>query len=353
MPMLPVPLFAAAILLYLALRTSLGGGRPLLALLLLACGAQSVLVALMGGYGVEALRIVLPVGAATIPPLAWITFRDALVGRVTLREAAPHALAPSFALFARLFAPGTIDAVVPALFLGYGGAILLGLRGATDLPLARLSAGAAPVTIWRALGVALIASAAMDGLIALAYARDQADWAGWLITAASSLALVAIGLLGTEPAASGTTEEEPPAPPATEAPPERLAEDAAIMARVEAFLAREPLHLDPDLTLTRLARRLHLPEKRLSSAVNRATGGNVSRYVNAHRIAHACKLIEGGDPITEAMLASGFNTKSNFNREFRRVTGISPSEWTRTRAGSPSDSDGSVLEFVAIEATNP
>jgi AraC-like DNA-binding protein len=30
------------------------------------------------------------------------------------------------------------------------------------------------------------------------------------------------------------------------------------------------------------------------------------------------------------MLASGFNTKSTFNREFRRVTGKAPTEW---RAG--------------------
>ena len=31
--------------------------------------------------------------------------------------------------------------------------------------------------------------------------------------------------------------------------------------------------------------------------------------------------------LTEAMFASGFNTKSNFNREFRRITGKAPSDW--------------------------
>jgi AraC-like DNA-binding protein len=31
------------------------------------------------------------------------------------------------------------------------------------------------------------------------------------------------------------------------------------------------------------------------------------------------------------MLSSGFNTKSNFNREFLRVAGVSPSEWLRAR----------------------
>jgi AraC-like DNA-binding protein len=32
-------------------------------------------------------------------------------------------------------------------------------------------------------------------------------------------------------------------------------------------------------------------------------------------------------PVTMAMLESGFQTKSNFNREFRRVTSLSPAAW--------------------------
>ncbi|WP_166418724.1 helix-turn-helix domain-containing protein [Cochlodiniinecator piscidefendens] len=73
------------------------------------------------------------------------------------------------------------------------------------------------------------------------------------------------------------------------------------------------------------------PEKRLSSAINRATGGNVSRYINSWRIRHACKLIEDGTSVTVAMQDSGFNTKSNFNREFLRKTGVSPSQWKHAR----------------------
>jgi len=32
------------------------------------------------------------------------------------------------------------------------------------------------------------------------------------------------------------------------------------------------------------------------------------------------------------MFASGFNTKSNFNREFLRVIGASPRDWLKSRA---------------------
>ncbi|NHF73821.1 AraC family transcriptional regulator [Paracoccus xiamenensis] len=34
-----------------------------------------------------------------------------------------------------------------------------------------------------------------------------------------------------------------------------------------------------------------------------------------------------GQSVADAMLSSGFNTKSNFNREFLRVAGASPSDW--------------------------
>ena len=36
-----------------------------------------------------------------------------------------------------------------------------------------------------------------------------------------------------------------------------------------------------------------------------------------------------GESVTEAMFASGFNTKSNFNREFLGVVGTSPSAWAK------------------------
>lgn len=326
MPLLPVPAFVALVLGFLALRTVRSEGRPLLVIFLAACALQSVLVTLVRGYGFNGLHPVLPVSAAMIPPLAWITLQDALVSRVSWRNAALHTAAPAFVLFCRAFAAETIDIVVPLIFLGYGTAILWRLRATLDMPLARLEAGATPGVIWQVLGWALIASAVSDILISVAFVTGNAIWAGWLITVSSSLALLLLGLLSSSPAATGAEGHDEPDEPASPRP--SVEGDAEILAGLEAFLTREPLHLDPNLNLTRLARRMHLPEKRLSSAVNRATGSNLSRYVNSWRIRHACKLIDGGASVTNAMLDSGFNTKSNFNREFRRVTGMAPSEWT-------------------------
>ena len=62
-------------------------------------------------------------------------------------------------------------------------------------------------------------------------------------------------------------------------------------------------------------------------AINRVRGENVSRVVNGWRIAEACLLLRKGDGVTQAMLGAGFNTKSNFNREFLRVMGMATTEW--------------------------
>ncbi|MDO5632332.1 MAG: AraC family transcriptional regulator [Paracoccus sp. (in: a-proteobacteria)] len=322
MLMLPIPTFAGLILIWLALRAALDR-RRLLALFLTACALQSVGITLAAGYGVAALRPILPVTAAMIPPLAWITFRAGLFGQLGIGQAAIHLTGPAFVLFCRLFAPETVDSAVAAVFVFYGAAILMRLRRAGDLPLARLEAGSAPGLIWQGVGWALIVSALSDLLIWAAWAAGRADLAGLVISLGSSLSLLALGLLSILPAAKGEDIPEP-APPQPEPPAE---EDSDILARLDDLLARDQAHLDPNLTLARLARRLRVPDKRLSAAVNRATGGNVSRHINGWRIRHACALIEGGASVTQAMLDSGFNTKSNFNREFLRVTGTTPSQW--------------------------
>ena len=182
-----------------------------------------------------------------------------------------------------------------------------------------------PALLWRGLGWALIASALGDLLIAVAFMTGKADWAVLLMGLFPAAMLLALGILSATGAATGDVEEVPDGP--AKLAPDTTEEDGEILARLDAFLLRERPHLDPGLTLARLSRRLHLPEKRLSAAANRATGGNVSRYINGWRIRHACGLIAGGASITSAMLDSGFNTKSNFNREFLRVTGTAPSTW--------------------------
>lgn len=328
---LPIPLVVSLVLGFLLARALFLHHRPRPFLTLLAaCAVQGIIVSLSQHYGLTELLAVQPVTATIIPPLAWVTFQTTAIRAADLRRDALHIVAPAFTLFCVLFAPEALDFAVPAVFLMYGALMLTALRaGADGLPLIRLEAGDLPMYVWRSIAVALMFSALSDVMIAAALAFGI----GWLqpviVSVFSSLWLLTIGALSLSQSLG-----EGEAPPA-ERPAEPSEPDTALMTELRTVLEKDKLYLDPGLTLARLARRLRVPAKRLSTAVNRASGENVSRYINGFRIRHACQRLEEGANITAAMLDSGFNTKSNFNREFLRVKGKAPSEWLAGEDAKP------------------
>lgn len=328
MPAFPVPVFAAVALLWVLARALIRKDSPAIFLALLAlCAGQALLTALSLHYGLAPAAFLRPITAAAIPPLAWSAFVSTALRGAEPRDAV-HLIAPAFVGFCRLTAPAALDLVIPALFFGYGGAILWTLRRrADDLPRLALGAGAAPGRLWRMIGWALIGSALSDVAIVAVQGMGRGDLVPWIVSLASSLTLVLVGGLALTP------DLAPEAPSRPEPEPEALAAEAELLAQLDALMRRDRLYLDPDLTLNRLARRLHVPAKRLSEAINRQTGGNVARLVNGYRIKAACAALASGQSVTEAMLEAGFATKSNFNRAFQLATGQNPSAWRALQAG--------------------
>jgi AraC-like DNA-binding protein len=324
MPAFPIPVFAAAVLAWFLIRAILRRDGPCVFLALIGlCALQALITALAMHYGQAWAGVLRPVTAAAIPALAWVAFVTTAIRQAEPRDLV-HLIGPAFVGFCRLAAPVALDLAIPLLFLGYGAAILLVLRrGADGLPRLALGAGDQPSRLWRAVAFALLGSGLSDVLIVLAQATDRADLTPWIISIASSFSLLLVGGMTLSPALQPDAADD--APVATDHAD--LAEDAALMARLDEVLRDQVLYLDPDLTLNRLSRRMKIPAKRLSIAINRHTGGNVSRLINRCRIDAACARLARGETVTDAMLGSGFNTKSNFNREFLRVTGQSPSAW--------------------------
>ena len=183
---------------------------------------------------------------------------------------------------------------------------------------------------------AVIISAFIDGAVAVALVAGLPHWQPWLVSIGFACMLLMLGGLALSYSMVngylGRAAAEPKGRPVADADPSF---DAEVVARLDRLLAKQKLFLDPDLTLGRLSRRLGVPVKQLSAAINRSTGENVSRYVNGFRIERACERLRAGETVTAAMDSSGFNTRSNFNREFRRITGKSPSAW-REAAGRDS-----------------
>ncbi len=331
MPTLPIPLCGSLVLGFLLVALLRREGRiRLLAVLLGACAAQGAVISLAQHYDIAAFRNVQPVSAAMIPALAWISFQGTAIRGLRWQSDIWHALGPVFALFCLVIAPAWLDGAIPLLYAGYGSAILLTLRHGPDaLPRLRLGTGDVPLRIWRIMGLCLIGSAFSDVLIVAAQLAGRSAWQPWIISLFSTGTLILLGAL----ALSDSLTDPDQSPPAPAVRIDDQADDA-LMARLDQLMTSHRLYLNPDLTLTLLARRLHVPVKQLSAAINRKTGENVSRYINAHRVRAACDSLRQGEAVTSAMLSAGFNTKSNFNREFARIMHMSPSDWARSNAAT-------------------
>ncbi|HQY43612.1 MAG TPA: AraC family transcriptional regulator [Paracoccaceae bacterium] len=330
MPTFPIPIFVAVLLAFLAIYLLMRQNRAgWLAVLCAVCAVQALIISLVQHYGLGALRPLQPVTAALVPGLAWLAFKATAVRPVTLRRDWPHMAGPALVLAALVLAPVGLDGLVPMLFAGYGLALLLAVFRTDDgLPQARLDTGKVPGRIWAAVGATLIGSALSDLAIIGAHGAGLPGWQPWIVSIATTGTLVVLGWLVLSPGLFTTEGATPEAAFYDDAAAEQ---DAQIMARLDVLLDETRLYLDPELTLLRLSRRMGLPVKTLSAAINRTTSENVSRLINKRRINHACERLGAGDNVTAAWLSSGFNTKSNFNREFVRVTGKPPSDWLSAR----------------------
>lgn len=325
---LPISLVASLALVWLVLaRVKRNDWRiDGLAILVLMIAAQGGIVALAQHWKVMAFLWIQPVTALLIPPTAWLAFQSNMRRDLRLSDMR-HLLIPALGvLLAATEMRWLFDPLVPLVFAAYGGTIFTRLmRAPDDMPRARLGSHSTLAQVWRILAIALVVSALNDVLIVIVQIAKQSHLQAWLLSLMSSAMLGALGGFSLLP------EPAPPAPPRVDDPAQSI-EDSEILSRLIQHMNDKRAYLDPDLTLERLARQIRVPAKQLSAAINRQTGENVSRYVNTLRIEAAAAGLIAGHSVTEAMLASGFATKSNFNREFLRVKGQSPSLWREAQA---------------------
>lgn len=105
----------------------------------------------------------------------------------------------------------------------------------------------------------------------------------------------------------------------------------SLLNQLTDLMAREATYRDPDLTLANLANRLDVHPNYLSQVINERLGMTFADYVGLLRI-EAFKQL-AADPknshLTLLALAyeCGFNSKSTFNRQFKKLTGQLPSAY--------------------------
>lgn len=97
-----------------------------------------------------------------------------------------------------------------------------------------------------------------------------------------------------------------------------------------ARLVRE--HFREKLSLGDVAKEVELSRERLSRLFHESLGITFSDYLCQVRLGHARKLLySSGESVTEIAYASGFQSLSQFNRSFRSVEGLSPTQYRKKK----------------------
>ncbi len=353
MILVPLPFVVSLLLLTIlaqAVRRDEDGLRanPLFIALIAGYAIQSVLVGLRWGYDLrEVLPLMSPL-AALIAPLAWLSFqsltREKPTSVVTLW---PHLLPAVTVIVLMVMWPDPVGPVIVTVFAGYGVALLWTARlGPDGLVASRLDGVVRSYRAMQVTGVALLASAATDIIVSLDFVWSGGAHSGAVIAAGNVVALLILGAAASV-AGSGLAEVGADDSEASPNVPVRATnEDLTTAALIESLMQEGEIYRDVDLNLERIARKLRLPTRDVSNAINRSHGMSVSQYVNIYRVKRACQLLRGtADPITKVMFDAGFGTKSNFNREFQRITGTTPSAYRR--AGDPAFIMGDLQEATS------
>lgn len=122
---------------------------------------------------------------------------------------------------------------------------------------------------------------------------------------------------------------ELPAEPERPTTQAQTSSDPVLLERLQAAMD-EKVFLDPELSLTGLAKQLAVTEARLRAVINADLEyRNFRTFLNQHRVEAAKKALSDPmrkqDPIIAIALDCGFNALPSFNRVFKDLTGQTPS----------------------------
>jgi AraC-like DNA-binding protein len=101
-----------------------------------------------------------------------------------------------------------------------------------------------------------------------------------------------------------------------------------------SIILEKELFLNPDFTLEEAAKELRVTRHVLSQYVNEVLGKSFSTLIKEYRVEKAKKLLETQKNYTIESLGydSGFNSKSTFYIAFKKITGVTPSEYQKLYA---------------------
>jgi AraC-like DNA-binding protein len=116
--------------------------------------------------------------------------------------------------------------------------------------------------------------------------------------------------------------------------------DISVMNAIERCLREEKIYTNASLTVNLLAQKINVKYRFVSLAINRCTKKSFSAFINEYRIKEAIRLLSDQDnqafAIDHIAYCSGFNDRINFYKVFKKITGLSPSDF-RKNLGATDD----------------
>jgi AraC-like DNA-binding protein len=101
--------------------------------------------------------------------------------------------------------------------------------------------------------------------------------------------------------------------------------------KIEKLMLIDKMYENPELVISDLSSKLDTHSKKVSQVINQGFNMNFNDFVNHHRIKALISKIEEGEHNIQTLLSlaleCGFNSKSTFNRAFKRSTSLNPKEY--------------------------
>lgn len=112
----------------------------------------------------------------------------------------------------------------------------------------------------------------------------------------------------------------------------------ALLQKIISEMQQHKYYLDSELTLNSFANTIGENKRAVSNCINQGARMPFIDFVNKYRVEEFQNLAmkEGSEKLSLLGLAldSGFNSKSTFNRVFKSMVGVSPSEYKKNMKGS-------------------
>jgi AraC-like DNA-binding protein len=108
------------------------------------------------------------------------------------------------------------------------------------------------------------------------------------------------------------------------------------ISSLQKILISQRKFMDSELTLESVANDMQISKGHLSRVINNNLRMSFTDYINSLRVEEAKSYLQNSDFSNYTLVAigleAGFNSKSTFNSAFKKIAGVTPSEFKKAHS---------------------